>query len=111
MKAEIQFAQSDVLDDTKEATEINKEDAVRQDFPLTSSSAQRLGTRSWIYGQYDDAEEEAESKGGTSTEQKKSFADEDEAKTILVRKKSRKTGMKMMRMLHKHLEDAEEKGS
>jgi hypothetical protein len=44
-------------------------------------------------------------------EQKESFADEEELKMILVRKKIKKTGRKMMRMLHKHLEDAEEKGS
>ena len=34
MKAEIRFVQSDVLDDAKEAIEINKEDLVRQDFAL-----------------------------------------------------------------------------
>jgi hypothetical protein len=48
MEDEIRFAQSDVQDDAKEATEINKNDMVRQDFALISSSAQRLRTRSWI---------------------------------------------------------------
>jgi hypothetical protein len=70
MKAEIRFAetrlasiglaQNDILDDAEDATESNKEDVVRQDFALISSSTQRLRTRSWIDGQYNDAEEEAE---------------------------------------------------
>ena len=38
-------------------------------------------------------------------------ADEEDGKMILVRKKIRKMGRKMMRMMHKHLEDAKEKGS
>jgi hypothetical protein len=42
MKAEIRFAQSNVLEDAKEATEINKEDVVRQDFALISSSLHQL---------------------------------------------------------------------
>jgi hypothetical protein len=37
--------------------------------------------------------------------------DEEDGKMILVRKKIRKIGRKMMRMMHKHLEDAEEEGS
>ena len=60
MKTEIRFAHNDVSDDAKEATEANKEDMVRQDFVLVSSSAQNLETRSWIYGQYDDAEDRKE---------------------------------------------------
>ena len=38
-------------------------------------------------------------------------ADEEDGKMILVRKKIRKMGRKMMRMMHKHLEDAKEKRS
>jgi hypothetical protein len=117
MKAEICFAQSDVLNDAKEAIEINKEDVVRQDFVLISSKVKNKELDLWAEKSFgendkdDDARETAETKGGTSAEQKKSFADEEEVKMILVRKKIRKTGRKMMRMLHKHLEDAEEKGS
>jgi hypothetical protein len=36
---------------------------------------------------------------------------EDEGKMILVRKKIRKMGRKMIRMMHKHLEDAEKEES
>jgi hypothetical protein len=86
MKAEIRFAQNDVLDDAKEDTETNM--------------FEEAETRMWIYGQYDDAEEEAETKGGTATEQKESFADEEERKMTLVRKKMLVTGRKMMRMRH-----------
>ena len=39
MKAETRFVQSDVLGDTKEAIESNKEDVVRQDFVLISAKA------------------------------------------------------------------------
>jgi hypothetical protein len=42
MKAEIRFAQSDILDDAEEATGSNKDDVVRQDFALISSSAHQL---------------------------------------------------------------------
>jgi hypothetical protein len=42
MEDEIRFAQSDVQDDAKEATEINKKDVVRQDFALISSSDHQL---------------------------------------------------------------------
>jgi hypothetical protein len=82
---------------------------VRRDSVLISPSAQNLETRSWIYGQYDDAEEETETKGGTSAEQEESFADKEEMK--LVRRRINKTERKMMRTLHKDLEDAGEKGS
>jgi hypothetical protein len=47
MKAEILFAQSDVLDDDKEATEINKEDVVRQDFALISSKTKNKELDLW----------------------------------------------------------------
>jgi hypothetical protein len=57
MKAEIRFAQNDVLDDAKEDTETNM--------------FEEAETRMWIYGQNDDVEEEAENKGGTATEQMK----------------------------------------
>ena len=111
MKTEIHFGHNNVLDDAKEATEANKEDLVRQDLALISSSAQNLKTRSWIYGQYDDAEEEAGTKAGTSAEQEEPSADEEEVKMTPMRQRINKTERKMMRMLHKHLEDAEEKGS
>jgi hypothetical protein len=65
MKAEIRFAQSDVLDDAKEAFEINKEDVVRQEFALTSSKVENKELDLWAekpFGEKekdDDAEEEA----------------------------------------------------
>jgi hypothetical protein len=58
-----------------------------------------------------DKDDDAEEKVGTSADQKRPLADEEEVKMILVRKKIRKTGRKIMRRLHKHLEDTEEKGS
>jgi hypothetical protein len=38
-------------------------------------------------------------------------SDEEDVKTMLIRKKIRKMGRKVMRMIHKHWEDAEEEGS
>jgi hypothetical protein len=76
MKAEIRFVQSDILDDTKEAIEINKEDVVRHDFAIISSKAENkeldlLGEKSYgVKDKDDDAEEEAKTKVGTSAEQK-----------------------------------------
>jgi hypothetical protein len=117
MKVEIRPVQSEVLDDAKEAIESNKEDVGKQDLAPIGSKAKNKELDPWGEKSYggkdkdDDAEEEAKTKVGTSADQKKPLADKEEVKMILVRKKIRKTRKKIMRRLHKHLEDAEEKGS
>ena len=69
------------MDDAKKVIKTNEEDVVRQDFDRISSKAEnkeldQVAKKSFgAKGKYDDTEEVAEAKVGTSAEKEKSLAD------------------------------------